>query len=247
MDETCHYHDNQPALAHCTQCEEPICHICHGSDLRGFAVCKNCQREVQKPALAWEDPQHEAWSEALLNAIWGPLRAPNQFWNALRPHTNWLPALVFGIVCIIWGNALYTVWEFLLNPELEGSLRENLPASSADLPSPVLRAMSVARVFFLAPFIYAVRVFLLRATLKLFGEDPSWTTPMRIFGYACAGYMWLMIPPIMGVPIGHVLMIVWVFNIEVGGVRHFYPDLGPIKSMFAVLIPMLIAILIQCM
>ena len=243
----CAHHSAQHAIAQCTCCGEPICHLCHGSDLRGFARCRACHKDADPPAPLWEDELSPSAPESFALTAFQALTSPSKFWEPVRHNARWLPALAFGMTCIIFGDTLFTCWELLLNPRLEGLLRENmLDANAAKMPSAVLRAMSLVRVLLFAPFVFLIRSALLRSALRFAGVQADFATAARIFGYSCAGYLWMLLPPIWEIPVGHMLMIFWMFNIQTAGVRHFYRNLSPVASLLVVMVPLLVALGIQC-
>ena len=240
----CQYHPEQPSLARCSRCEAEICHVCHGSDLRGFAVCKSCRAEATRAATPWEDPKSGSVSGALTQTLWDALRSPTRFWEPFRRSDRWLPAVVFALVFVALGTTMRTLWEFVFNDEIEQLLRSS-PGTS-DLPGPTLRALSFARVPLVTPLLIGIHTALLQAGLKLAGAEPDWPTTARIFGYACASYVFTLLPPLWGIPIGHMLMIIWLFNLEVRGIQRFYPELGQVRPMVIVLGVSLTAIALRC-
>lgn len=243
----CELHPQEQSIAACTTCGREVCHRCHGSDLRGFAVCSTCRGDREEAYTPWEDPHHPSAPEALAVTAWGALTSPTKFWEPLRHTPRWLPAFVFGMVCIIFGDSMFTSWEFLLNDRLESLLRENMiDPSASKMPSSALRAMSLLRVLILAPVVFMVRTYMLRVSIRVAGGEADWATAARIFGYSCAGYLWMLLPPIAGMPIGHMLMLFWMFNIQIAGVRHFHRNLSPVESLLVVMIPLLLATGIQC-
>lgn len=244
---SCSVHEDERSIAICTQCGNEVCHRCHSSDLRGFTICSTCRGEPEDAFTPWEDPDHPSAPEALAVTAWGALSSPTKFWEPLRHNPRWLPAFVFGLVCIVFGDSMFTSWEFLLNDRLESMLRENMiDPNAANMPSSALRAMSMLRAIILAPLIFMVRTYMLRVAIRVAGGESDWATTARIFGYSCAGYLWMLLPPIMGLPIGHMLMLFWMFNIQIAGVRHFHRNLSQIESLLVVMIPLLIATGIQC-
>lgn len=239
----CHQHQDQPSLARCTRCNQDICHLCHGSDLRGFAVCTACRREATRAGTPWEDTNSESTAAALVQTWWDAIRSPGQFWGPIPADGRWIPAVVFGIIFITLGSFASTTYELLFNEEIDKLLRDAV--DNPEVPMSALRALSYARIPIIAPFVFGFHTVMLNAAVGIAGGKADIKTTAKIFGYACAGYTLMLIPPIAQIPIGHMLMIMWVFNIEIAGVRRFY-DLSQFRAMFVVIIPMLIAITLRC-
>ena len=65
----------------------------------------------------------------------------------------------------------------------------------------------------------------------------------RITGYAMASYLLLVFPPIGEFPLGQFLMILWLFNLEVGALRSLF-GLGFWKSIGVILPPFLVFLLL---
>lgn len=239
----CAYHAQEPALARCTQCDHEVCHRCYGHDLRGFLVCTKCrERLLYGRGTPWEQPSDEPLV-AFFKTLWSALRSPKQFFDVLPEDRPWLPAVVFGIACITAGLLLATMWEFVLFERLDDRLMDLMKGSA--MPLPALRAMSFARAPIMAPMIMLFHVLTLHAALLIAGVPAQRKTVARIFGFSCAGYAFLLVPPIGGIPLGYMLAMVWLFNLESSGIQRFY-GVGAIKATLIALAPLLLGVSVQC-
>ena len=97
-----------------------------------------------------------------------------------------------------------------------------------------------ASIPFTAVFLYFLHTLLLYLGLRAFGiHRVSWTLLARITGYSLAAALLLIVPPIGEFSLGHFLMIVFLFNLEVAAVRQFF-GVGFWKSMIAVFVPFMV-------
>jgi hypothetical protein len=242
----CAHHPASPAIARCTRCDRDVCIRCHKHDMRGFAVCTTCAQEAMPPAPPWERPAEGTSNlEAFARTWWSAVRSPTAFFESLPERAPWLPAIVFGLACMGIGQLFHTIWGLAFNERLHELLMEN--ALTASVPPSMVRALSFARIPFLVPAIMAVHILMLHTGASLAGATrPSWNTIARIFGYSTAGYLFLIIPPIGDLSIGHLLMLMWMFNLETAGLRRFF-ELDPWRAMIAAIIPMFIAATFGCL
>lgn len=212
--------------------------------MRGFLICKRCREEVTtEHSTPWETPGEVGPGVAFAQTLWAALRSPRMFFAGLARQQSWLPAVVFGITCVTVGLLFATIWEFMLSEKLNDRLIEIMGQSHTPLPA--LRAMSFARAPLMAPLIVLFHTFSLHAALLIAGVKAQRAEVARIFGFSCAGYAFLLIPPIAGVPLGYVLTMVWLFNLEAAGIERFY-GVGSIKATFIALVPLLIGVSIHC-
>lgn len=239
----CAYHLDKPSIGQCTVCRKSVCHDCFGHDMRGMLICKTCRLTAQRRlGPAWETPG-ELQVQAFLGTLFAAVRSPSRFMGSLPINRPWLPAFIFGIICICVGTLVMTMWNFMLNPSANDQLMQLIGKSN--VPSSALRALAFARAVVFAPLIMAFHIFTLHAILTLAGVAADRATVARVFGYACAGYLFLLIPPIMGFPIGYMLMVIWLFNLEAHGLQHFY-GISSTKATLIVLVPTFLGVMLQC-
>jgi hypothetical protein len=236
----CVHHPAQPAIAICTDCGGDICAPCHGMDIRGFCVCASCREKYGPVGTAWENPQTR-WSVAGFGrTVVEALSSPRTFYARLNPRASATPAMVFGVICASIGLFFATLWQMLFGnnfDELLLTYSEQLAVSTD-----TTRLYLFASVPMVALFIYSMHVLLLYAALKLFGAQTNLHLTARIVGYAMAAYVLLVFPPLGTFSLGHFLMIVWLFNLEIGAVRWFF-NLGFWKSMGVVMIPFIVMLM----
>jgi hypothetical protein len=73
----------------------------------------------------------------------------------------------------------------------------------------------------------------------MFGIETTFSLVARIAGYSLAAYVLMVFPPIGEFGLGHFLMVLWLFNLEVSAVRWFF-RVGFWKSMGVVLLPFML-------
>ena len=235
----CIHHDDHPAIARCSECGGDICGQCHGTDLRGLALCAPC-RAKRNPytAIAWEHVPGPSL-RGFFSTVLAVLFSPRSFFLRMNPLApRWAPAASFGILAIALGTLFQTLWQKAFSPEYAEAIQrytEELGTSTT---------MAEFAVFASIPFgsiaLYFLHTAMLFFALRIFGiEDASWSLVARIAGYSLAAYLLLIFPPLGTFSLGHFLMVVWLFNLEVSAVRWFF-RLGPWRSMGVVLLPLML-------
>ena len=237
----CPLHPGHTAVARCTRCARPVCHRCHGSDLRGFCVCSTCRAALKiRPGTPWDDPESDSAAEAFVQTSWEALRSPQRFFERLSPSAPALPAALFGLSAIALGVTAQTLWQMLLTEDLIARVNQLIGLS---LPSRLIKAMLLARVVAVAPFVLAMHTILLNASIKLFGGRARLKLTARITGYGAAAFLFELTPPLFGLPLGQVLMIIWLYQLELAGVQR-YSGLERPRAMLATLSALLMSILL---
>lgn len=229
-DRHCDVHSDRPAIAVCTRCDADICGACHNTDMRGFAVCDECVDETRSAeAIPWETPS-ESSGQAFLMTLWMAMRHPRNFFLHLPEGGRVLPALLFGLICHLLGTVMATSWRFLLEEGIDAALLEAMGA--ADVPMPLLRAFVFTAIPVVVIFSLAAHIAILHAAIWLGGGDasPRLRTTARIGGYAAAPHILLFLPPIGDFLLGHLLMVIWMLNMEFTGLQRFY-GMSPIRAM----------------
>jgi hypothetical protein len=163
--------------------------------------------------------------------LWMAMRHPRNFFLHLPEGDRVLPALLFGLICHLLGTVMATSWRFLLEEGIDATLLEALGA--VDLPVPMLRAFVFTAIPAVVVFSLAVHIAVLHAAIWLGGGSdvtPRWRTTARIGGYAAAPHVLLFLPPIGDFMLGHLLMVIWMLNMEFTGLQRFYGT-SPIRAM----------------
>lgn len=235
----CIHHEKNPAIARCTECGGDICGLCHGSDLRGRAVCSSCRAEKTPfGAIAWEHDPGPSLT-GFVQTLTAVLFAPRSFFLRMSPLSEaWAPAAAFGVLCIAFGTVLQTLWQRTFSTEYTEAIArytEELGTSTT---------MAEFAIFASIPFgavvLYFLHTAMLYFALKIFGvSDGSWSLVARITGYSFAAYAMFIFPPLGSFSLGHFLMVLWLFNLEVSAVRWFF-RLGFWQSMGVVLLPLML-------
>lgn len=232
---TCTFHEEIPAIAVCTECGGDICGECHGMDPQGLAVCRECRGEFRPPGIPWEMESPGPTAIGFGKTLVGALRAPRSFFMQMEPTNNWGPAAVFGVLCVTLGSLFSTIWQKAFSPEYSDLIvryTEEFGTSAV---------MAEFAIFAMIPFgavlLYFLHTALFFFALRMFGvEEATWSLVARIAGYSLSAYLLLLFPPLGEFSLGHFLMVIWLFNLEVSAVRWFF-QIGFWKSMGVVLLP----------
>ena len=234
MSPCCDVHPERPAIAVCTRCDAEVCGACHGTDLRGFAVCQVCRERIvgqQLPGVPWETPQAST-TTAFLRTLARALRHPRLFPVQLitsAPDRSSVPALLYGMLCHSLGAMGAMIWTFLLTPGLNNALRE---AFGPNVPLPLLRGLSFLSIPLVAAMTLFVQIVCLQVAVRLAGGQARWPLTTRIVCYASSAYLFGLIPPIFGFPLGQMLAVIWLLNLEFSALQHLY-RMPPIRSVLA--------------
>ncbi len=240
---SCNYHDDVPAIAVCTKCGEDICGRCHGADGHGLAVCACCRRDAGPPTVPWESAQQAATASGFIQTVLVALTDPRHFFRRFRHHAHsWAMPAVFAIICILIGTVVDTLWRKAFSAEYAEPLHDY--SEQFGLSVEVVELLQFAAIAPGAVVIYFAHTALVYLALQAFGiDDAQWPKVARITGYAMASYLLLVFPPIGEFPLGQFLMILWLFNLEVGALRSLF-GLGFWKSIGVILPPFLVFVLL---
>ncbi len=212
-----------------------MCAPCHGTNLLGFAICSGCRAKYEPAGTSWEKDGLRWTPVGFARTAHEILMAPRSFFMRLVPSRNWFPPAVFGITCMSLGLAFSVLWRAKLEPGLLDQLA--VPPEGLALSAAEAKFLLFATIPFVAAVLFTFHALLLYFALKIFGVmHARLSHVVRIVGYAVAAYLFMIIPPMGEFILGHFLMIMWLFNLEVGAVRWFY-NLGFWQSMGVVLIP----------
>ncbi len=235
---TCTHHDDMPAIAVCTRCNGDICAPCHHADLRGFAICGPCRRQLLPPTIAWERDDHTSSLARFFTTAMMALRGPRSFFSRFSFGPHWGPAAFFGILCIAVGSAMGTGWQRAFSD----TYAEQLQRVQADVgvSLPIIEFLVFATIPFAAVMLYFVHTALLFAMLRIARvQSASWTATARITGYSMAAHLLFVFPPVGQFSLGHFLMLIWLFNLEVAALRGLF-GLRFWKSIGVVLLPLFV-------
>ncbi len=239
----CATHPDAPAIALCARCHDPLCHHCHAHDRFGVTLCEGCRQQLSPPGIPWETPSDDNLG-AFWQTLWLALRSPSALFQRMQPGVHWSPAVIFGLACLTFGHLASILWQLALDAELEDRLLESLGPELV-LTRQALRAVLLARAVMLPPLILLFHTSLLTFALRMSGVPAPRAAVARIFGFACAAHLWLLLPPIAGFPLGHILTMIWLYHLEVTGMQRAFGIPGTRAALVA-LGPMLLAAALQC-
>ncbi len=233
-DPTCNYHQSSPAIAVCAECGADMCGACHGFDARGFALCPACRGGVPDTRPDWEAESTAYTPRAYASTLWEILRSPRAYFGEVSARGPWLPAVIFGFISVTFGLLVDRLWKFTFETGFQATLSEYTAAQ--ELTPDELQLLAFLSVPLSALLAGAVHIGALKVAIEVAGADSSWSTTARIGGYALASYLFLLIPPVAGFPLGHLLAVVWLFNLEASALRSLY-GFGPWKATGTVIVP----------
>ncbi len=229
------HHPRASAVAICTDCKQDICAPCHGMDLRGFAMCATCRAKYEPAGTSWETEGLRWTPIGFVRTVRDVIMAPRTFYTRLGPSEQWLPPAVFGVASMSVGLFFSFIWRARVDDELLAKL--TVMPEGMELSAEAAKFVLFAVIPIAATIQFVFHTLLLYFALKIFGVmHAKLSHVIRITGYASAAYLFMILPPIGDFGLGHFLMIMWLFNLEVNAVRWFY-NLGFWQSMGAVLIP----------
>ncbi len=233
-DPTCDYHESAPAVAVCADCGADICGACHDHDERGFALCPSCRGVSETEAPDWEAGDGKYTPRAYVETLWKVLRHPRMYLQRLSPNGESLPAVVFGFISMTFGLLVDRIWKFTLDTGFQETLTEY--GAAEQFAPEELRVIVFLATPLSALFAGAIHIGALKAALQIAGGDASWKMVSRIGGYALGAYLFLVIPPIAGFPVGHLLAVIWLFNLEASALQSMC-EFDPWKATLTVMVP----------
>lgn len=238
VERPCAHHPAWEAVAICSLCGQDICARCHATSLTGYVVCAHCPvREKLRPKAAIEARDLSNPVVAGIRTAVAILRSPRAFFSHIPLSREWYRPFIFGYLCLLIGAFFATLWQVLFVGEFGeviSSIAEQWALSESGLRVLLFGALPPATFLLLG--MHAV---LLYATLQLFGATSArFEHVVRLVGFAAAAHLFLIIPPVLGFPVGHFLAIVWVLNIEVIAVQRYF-ELNFIRALGVVFVPYL--------
>ena len=242
MERHCEYHPGAPAIAICTVCEEDICASCHHSALTGYAVCASCQQSVVDAlATRWEQADRvRDLPYAFLHTVVAALSSPRNFFARVRPEGGWVRPLALGLICMEIGTMVGNAWAYLFVDSFGEVMKQYAEAMQTSVDQAV--PMFFLNLPFVVPLVFALHLGLLHVSLKLMGARTRWSATARIVGFSSAAFILQIVPPIADFSLGHLLAIIWMFNLEINAVQQHY-RMGFLRTLGAVLGPFLIVLL----
>jgi hypothetical protein len=190
----CEIDPGEPAIALCTRCGAFISRAHRLVDEQGLAECTRCRGVVPSPRVASERQLGHPVGR-FVRTVRDLLLTSNDFLRRLDPKGPLLPALVFGGLCIVLGQLAAFGWVRLLAPE---AYQEMLAERVEDMG---VTAGRLELLFLLAlPVEALLRMFVCGLLLQLGAllsggrRGLRYRDYVRLFAYASAGYLLLLIP-----------------------------------------------------
>lgn len=239
----CAHHDGAPRVAICSVCRKPICLDCHRATLTGYAVCTTCEDAVRESfKTRWETAR--SVGEHLHAFGWtavAVLSRGRAFYAATPAFGPAIKPALFGVLCTGIGAFSGTVWQWAFVERFDDFLGQ----FATDLGIPLSWALPVMIVTlpFVAPMTFLLHLALFHLALRWVGAPTNWTASTRIVSYASAAYLFQVVPPVADFPVGHMLAIVWLVNVEMMAIRQYF-RLGMWQSMLVVFVPFVFQILV---
>ncbi len=235
---SCIHHDDAPAIAVCSRCDGDLCALCHRSDLRGFALCEPCHRKLRPRPVPWEREDGTPAPLRFFQTVLLALRGPRRFFASFAFGPHWAPAALFGVLCVAIGSVMNTGWQRAFSHRYTDQLQQ--AQTDFGVTAPVFEFLIFATIPFAAVLVYFAHTALLYAMLRLARVDRAdWSATAKITGYSMAAHFLFIFPPIGEFSLGHFLMLLWIFNLEIGALRGRF-GLGFWKSIGVVVLPLFV-------
>lgn len=234
----CTVHPESAAIAVCCGCGGDICAQCHNIDTRGFALCEQCRRDRSPPTIPWEAGSFRLSATGFIRTALAVLTSPQVFFRRFRFRQSWTFPAIFGVICVTLGMLINTLWQKAFSADYADTIATYQDQLGVSQPAAELAIFAMLPLG--AVVVYFVHTALFYLAAGAFGiDDADWTTIARITGYSLAAYLMLVFPPIGQFNLGHFLMVLWLFNLEVAAVRDWF-GLGFWKSIGLVLLPFVV-------
>jgi hypothetical protein len=229
---TCSHHEGAPAIAICTECGGDVCAACHGSDLRGYCICSACREKFAPPTTPWEDANEDYSPSSFARTLTDVVTGPRSFFQKVRFSSSWVPAVAFGAICMVVGLSFKTTWQLLFFDPYVKALGDLAAQNGLSLEA--IKVMAYVSIPFQVALGFLAHTGIFHMAVKIAGAHTTFGLSARIVGYASAGYIFFVVPPIGEFSLGHFLAIIWLFNIEMGALRMYF-QMGIWRSMGVVL------------
>ena len=240
----CAHHESHPAIAICTGCGEDICATCHRPTVTGYAICSECEAKIHSVLKTrWESA--DGVLEHLYAFAWtsvAVLSSPRAFFGSVAPTRDWVKPAAFGIIAYTIGAYAAFLWNWAFVEEFQEVLQEY--ATQLGYSTDTAATVLLLALPFSAPLALGLHVLVLHLALGLLGARSSWRLVARFASYASAAYLFQVIPPVAGFPIGYILAVIWLVNVEMIAVQRYF-DLSPWRAMAAVFLPFVLMIFLQ--
>lgn len=250
MDQQCAVHSNNEAIAICCTCHVNICTKCHRFNSLGYAICPVCETALQnfeRTLFPWESvPMVEmplAFFRTAKNAMFSPLSffTDFSFWHRFdtKRKEGFSRAILFGLICSVFGFSISGYYKYLFITDFVPQIEAELAKSPSEFTLDI-----VPFLFIMFPLLGVVAFFMhwlmLHLGLRILGTDTTWSLSGRIAAYSSAAYLALAIPPVSQFPIGYIIAIGFLVQMETTAIRIVF-QLPAGKTFIAVMFPFMVA------
>lgn len=207
--------------------------------MTGYALCTTCESKLTEVfRTRWESAT--GFAEHIHAFAWtavAVLSSPRAFFTTMMPRGSWLKPAVFGLIAYSLGTYASVLWSWAFVAEFQSLLADY--AARAQMPPDAAFLAILLALPFAAPLALGAHAMLLHFANRVVGGDSDWRLIVRIASFASAAYLFQIIPPISGFPIGYMLAIIWLMNVEMIAIQHFF-KLGVWKAMAVVFVPFML-------
>ncbi|MBN1947157.1 MAG: hypothetical protein JW797_15915 [Bradymonadales bacterium] len=235
----CTRHPAAPAIALCTRCGRFLCASCRSLDDASLAVCADCKPAVPKTSGPLEATAAPGRFRHLLRTAKLALLQPAALVESLDHSAKLAPPLQFGLLSIILGKLAYLAWFLLL--EREVYLQAIAPlADQLDMSVKTFQILQLSLLPLDSLARLALFALLLRLGVRLAAGPGNYPYRdfVRLFAYACAGYLLLFLPFFLGM----IASFLYILYLSYRIVKHRFA-LTSIQSLIA-LVPLGLALLL---
>lgn len=210
----CVRHRDLPAIALCTRCGRFLCRQCRNLDEQGLSVCPQCDVRAAGDRTDVFEHSSQGFAEHLITTSRMALFHPARFIREIGPKGELAPAVKFGLLAIIFGKLVFLLWILLLQHD---TYLEAIQPMADDLGLSV-RTYQILQVALL-PLDALARIalfgllFRLGVRLAMGPSEHSYRDFIRLFSYASAGYLWLIIPLFFGMAISLAFILIFCFRV----------------------------------
>jgi len=254
---TCALHANHSAVAICCTCQIDICAACHHTNPLGYAICPGCKetlRAFEQTLFPWEQASFSRLPQTFFRTSANVLFKPFSFFTDLAFWTSFDKqkeggfgrAIAFGLICTVFGMVITLFYQYLFVDDFLEIVRTTIQEN--DLPAEVNPDTLLTLLFLMIPLLgilaFLAHWFVLEMGLRLLGAQTKWSISGRVAAYSSAAYLAKILPPIGGYPIGYLVAIGFLIQLETTAIRVVY-RLPAGKTFLVILLPFLITILVH--
>ncbi len=241
----CAIRTDEPAVSLCTRCDAPTGWTARRVLGQGVAICSSCHRELGGARLVpWEDSTEDSVVASFLKTLFAALRSPRIFSIAYTRAASPLPAVAFGAVCMGLFPTLSVIYLLATGDSLDIALVELFDTAGVSTTPTTRRLSALIAPSARVPFVYACHACTLWLATRVLGARMRIRDAARLLGYPYAAYVFVLVPPVFGIPLGFTIGSILFFNGLIGALL-MDTDLTPGRSLGAVMLFALGAAILQ--